>query len=106
MSGRTDHAIKPTEIADVMAAIQAETGCKVLCTWEVHSSGDTGTRLLVTVGLEGHLSPATTLQKWTALQTWPCNTHKTILGLMYNLLIASQQQYDAAKALDELSASP
>jgi len=103
MSGTTEHAIKPSEIADVMAAIQAETGCKVLCNWEVHSNSDTGTRLLVTVALEGHLANVTTLQKWTAVQTWPCNTHKTILGLMYNLLIATQQQYDASKVLDELA---
>ncbi len=106
MSGESHHAIKPTEIADVMAAIQAETGCKVLVTWEVHSSSESGTRLLVSVALEGHLSPVTTLQKWTASQAWPCNTHKTILGLLYNLLISAQQQYDASTALDALQASP
>lgn len=104
MSGMSDYAIKPTEIVALMAEIQAMTGCTLKYEWEVHHLGAGRTGVLITATLTGRTLSGAPVTSWQACQAWPCTTHKSVLGLMYNLGITVSQQYDAAKALATLPA--
>lgn len=102
MPAHPTNAFTPSEIAAVMMEVQKDTLGQVSMSWEPSSQIDGSVHSTITVSLWATLTPSGARCNFTASQTWPTHTHKTLLGLVYSLLVAVNQQFDAAVVLAEM----
>lgn len=87
------------DVIEAMEAIQFEAGGKVTIDCELYPDPRGRQRVMWTATLVASPGGWVKPQAYTASQGWPTNTHRSVLALLWSLLHAVDQEFEASKAI-------
>lgn len=104
MAQDTVTPIKPSDLMEYTAAMEKQLELDLVFTWVLRSKKNGQKYWVIRLSAFEAGDELTYKPKHLVVREWPTSTHKTLLGLMYNMLFEVDEQERAGQTLAALGA--